>query len=357
MDIETKLQHALRPPTEEVVTQEELRSLFETNSKPVHYQGFEISGMLHVGSLMVSGNKIRDLQKAGVQAQVFLADWHSVMNEKFGGSWETIHIAEKYYREAFSFYCPGVKLVLGSELYHNNDDYWRSVVEFSRRSTLARITRCLTILGRSEKDKLSLAQFLYPPMQAVDIKFIGADIAHAGIDQRKVHMLARDVFPSMDLPKPIALHHHVMAGLAEPPKVEADAPKDEKVAAAKMSKSKPWTAIFLHDSTAEIADKLNKAYCPPKVAESNPVLELCKYLIFHPEKAALDIERPAKFGGPMQYVDYQQLEADYLAGKLHPGDLKPAVAKALDKLIAPIRSHFEKKPELLKVFESAKVTR
>lgn len=357
MDVETQVELALRPPTAEVVVADELRRLFETNSRPSHYIGFEISGQLHVGTLMMCGNKVRQLQQAGVRCQVFLADWHSVMNEKFGGSWETIRTAAKYYREAFEKYCPGVKVVLGSDLYHDNDDYWRGVVEFSRRITLARTSRCLTILGRSEKEKLSLAQFLYPPMQAVDIQFIQADIAHSGVDQRRVHMLAREVYPDLKWKKPVALHHHVLAGLAEPPRVEADASKDERVMAAKMSKSKPWTAVFIHDTAKQVEEKLQKAYCPPKVAEGNPVVELARFLVFNEAEASLRVERPAKFGGPAEYASYADLERDYREGKLHPGDLKPAVAAALDKLLEPVRSYFEKRPELLKVFESAPVTR
>jgi tyrosyl-tRNA synthetase len=35
------------------------------------------------------------------------------------------------------------------------------------------------------------------------------------------------------------------------------------------------------------------------------------------------------------------LEKDFLEGKVHPGDLKPAVAKALNELIEPVRQHFK----------------
>jgi len=55
MDVEQKIELVSRPPTEEIVTKEELKNLFETNSKPKHYIGLEISGFLHLGSLISTG--------------------------------------------------------------------------------------------------------------------------------------------------------------------------------------------------------------------------------------------------------------------------------------------------------------
>jgi len=50
MDVTEKVSLVSRPPTEEVVTQDELLELIKTTSPPNHYIGFEISGFLHLGS-------------------------------------------------------------------------------------------------------------------------------------------------------------------------------------------------------------------------------------------------------------------------------------------------------------------
>ncbi|MBI5225547.1 tyrosine--tRNA ligase [Candidatus Micrarchaeota archaeon] len=361
MDIETKLHFVNKPPTQEIVVQEELKSLLETNPHPRHYIGFEISGKLHLGSLLINGFKINDLGSAGFKTQVFLADWHSVINNKLEGNWEKIKTASKYYEEAFKFFCPDAKIVRGSELYAGNDEYWKDVILFSKNMTLARATRCLTILGRSEKDSLELAQYFYPSMQAIDIKHLEADLAHAGMDQRKIHMIAREVFPKLGLKKPLALHHHLIPGLTEPPKIanvsnSANTPsKEDEVAASKMSKSQPSSAIFIHDTEQEIKDKMKKAYCPETI-EGNPVLEIAKYLIFH-EKNRFTIERDGKFGGNLEFSSYQELENAFKEKKLHPMDLKSGVAKELNLIISPIRRHFENKSELLEVFNETKITR
>ena len=359
MDVETKLELSCKAPAEEVITREEMKALFETKSQPVHYIGMEVSGKLHLGSLLMNGFKINDFAKAGIRTQVLLADWHSVINNKLEGNWEKIKRASKYYEEAFKFFCPSVKITRGSELYENNNEYWKEVIMFSKHLTLARTERCLSILGRRASETTVLARYFYPPMQAIDIKHLGADIAHAGMDQRKIHMVAREVFPKMGFEKPIAVHHHILAGLSEPEKIDADihglSEKEEEVYAMKMSKSKPYTAIFIHDTEEEIKDKLKKAYCPPST-EGNPVLELAKYVVFHEQKE-LNVERPEKYGGNVVYENYAGVEKDYLEKKLHPSDLKNAVGNSVEKIIAPIRKHFEGKKEMMKVFEETAITR
>ncbi len=358
MDLEKKIELICKPPTEEILTVEELRQLLEVNNHPGHYIGFEISGMLHLGNFIVSGFKINDLLKAGVRCQAFLADFHSFINNKFGGDWNKILMATKYYEKAFKFFCPGVEIVVGSELYHNNDEYWKNLLRFSKHMTLSRTLRCMTIMGRSENEKLDLSQYFYPPLQATDIHEIGADIPQGGIDQRKAHILAREIFPKMGWKKPVAVHHHILMGIAEPVKLET-ADKLEQVIASKMSKSKPWTAIFIHDSKQEIKDKLQKAWCPERQVEMNPVLEIAKHVIFH-ENSVLKIERPAKFGGTVEFENYAQLEKAYAEGALHPMDLKSGVAEQIGLILEPLRNYFESNKEAkdcLSVVREAKITR
>jgi len=357
MDIETRLELIKRPPTEEILIEEELKQLLQSNDHPQHYQGFEISGMLHLGNFIISGFKINDFIKAGIKCQAYLADWHSFINNKFNGDWDKILIAAKYYEEAFKFFCPGIKIVVGSDLYHNNDEYWRNIMRFSKHMTLARTLRCMTIMGRSENEKLDLSQYFYPPMQAVDIKEIDADIPHGGMDQRKAHALAREIFPKMGWKKPVAVHHHLLMGIAEPVKLETK-DKLEQVVASKMSKSKPWTAIFIHDTEEQIREKLNKAWCPEKQTEMNPVLEIVKYIVFH-EKKTFKLERESKFGGPVEFESYEELEEQYSKGKIHPKDLKDSIAVEISNIIDPIRKHFEipANCKLLDVFKEVEITR
>lgn len=345
MDVTEKIELILKDPTEEVVTSEELTNLLQTNNKPKHYVGIEVSGFLHLGSLILTGFKINDFIKAGVKCTVFLADWHTFINNKLGSNWETIRKVSKYYEDAFKLFCPGVEIVQGSELYESRKDYWSEVVQFSKHISLPRTMKTLTIMGRSEKEKLDLAQLFYPPMQAVDIHAMDLDIVHAGIDQRKIHMLVRDTFPKLKWKVPIAVHHRLLPGLSAP--VE----QDEEVF-SKMSKSDPKSGILIHDSDEEISSKINKAWCEEGNIEKNPLLEISRHVIFH-EFDEINVERPEKFGGNVIYTEYSQLESDFGAKKLHPSDLKRTVANYLVKIISPIRNKLELKKELFDAIKNS----
>jgi len=352
MDIETKIKLVERPPTQEVITREELRKLFEEKDRPGHYIGLEISGLLHLGSLVLTGFKLRDLISSGVRATVYLADWHSAINRKLGGDWDRIKLASEYYADAFKYFVPGVRIVLGSDLYRGNDAYWKNVLEFSKHVSIARATRTLTIMGRSAREKLDLAQYFYPPMQSVDIHELQADIAHAGMDQRKVHMLAREVYPKLGWKPPVALHHELLLGLRKPERSGLDEEElQDMLISSKMSKSHPEASIFIHDSEKEIEDKMQKAFCPAKEVNMNPVLQYARLLIFH-EKNEFRVERPAKFGGDVVFESYEEVENAYAQGELHPADLKTAVARELNKMIEDVRKHFEGRVEDIKLLLS-----
>ncbi len=341
MDVTEKLDLIAKPPTEEIVTKDELLDLLKTNSSPKHYIGLEISGFLHLGSLISTGFKINDFIKAGINCTVFLADWHTLINDKLGGDWNTISKVSKYYADAFKLLCPGVKIVLGSELYESRKDYWFEFVNFTKHMSLARTMRTLTIMGRSEnEEKIDLAKLLYPPMQAVDIHSLELDIVHAGMDQRKIHMLVREIFPKMKWKVPIAVHHKLLPGLSEP----SDVSKESKIL-GKMSKSDPNSGVFIHDSDDDIKSKIKKAWCEEGNIENNPLLEITKHVILH-DFSEFNVERPEKFGGNVTYTNYSQLENDFSQKKLHPSDLKQTVSNYLIKIISPIREKLTLNEEL-----------
>lgn len=350
MDIETKLELIKSEPLEEIITEQDMRSLLETNGSPKHYLGIEISGMPHIGHILVAGKKINDLDKAGVKTQVLLADWHTVANNKLDGDWDRIIRASNFYKALFNTVCPNTRIVLGSDLYHGNDDYWKLVVQIARRTTMARATRTLVIQGRSERETLHVSQYIYPIMQAADIHALDVDIPHAGMDQRRIHVLAKEVFADMGMKKIVPIHHHLLPSLAEQPKVREGAEKEEIVAAMKMSKSRQGSAIPILADEAEIRAIMRTAWCPEAAVEGNPVMELCRYVIF-PIYGRLDVERSSKYGGDVSYASYQELSRSFSSSKLHPADLKNAVASALCSIMQPISSKFRhQKADLLKLF-------
>jgi tyrosyl-tRNA synthetase len=196
-------------------------------------------------------------------------------------------------------------------------------------------------MGRSEKEKLDFSQLMYPSMQSADIKALDLDIVHAGMDQRKIHMLVREIFPKLGWKVPVSVHHHLLPGLSEPSKFVLDGTdQDDYRISSKMSKTNQMGGISIHDDDSMIKNKISRAYCPIGVSENNPILEIIKYVIFH-RFSQFQIERPSKYGGNIVYDNYLNLEHDYNEKKIHPKDLKDTVSIYLNKAIEPIRDHFE----------------
>ncbi|MEM4598925.1 MAG: tyrosine--tRNA ligase [Candidatus Diapherotrites archaeon] len=362
--------------TEEVLTPEDLKKYIETGVKLKHYIGFEISGKVHLGTGLVTMAKVADLIKAGVDVSVFLADWHTWINDKLGGNRETIiRIAEGYFKESLiaGIKCNGgdpkkVTFVLASDLYKSSDDYWATVIDVSKNCTLARVMRSITIMGRKEGSSVDFAKLIYPPMQVADIFFQGVNIAHAGIDQRKAHVIAREVAlklkirPLLDKDgnkiKPIAIHTPLLAGLCKPPVWPMPKEKaKELLSELKMSKSQPDSCIFIHDSEDEIRRKLSNAFCCAGEVCYNPVLNWAKNIIFAREDAELTVKRPAKFGGDVTYCSYAELEKDFSEKKLHPLDLKNAVADKIIEILTPARKHFANPKQAKMLMEIEELTR
>jgi len=71
----------------EVVTEEEIEAMADDPDGKRAYVGYEPSGVLHIGH-MLTANKLIDLQEAGFEVTVLLADVHAYLNDK--GSFEEI---------------------------------------------------------------------------------------------------------------------------------------------------------------------------------------------------------------------------------------------------------------------------
>jgi len=331
---------------EELVKAEELMELLSEDRNATAYIGFEPSGLVHLGWVMVT-SKICDLSDAGVDVTVLWADWHAYINDKLGGSMENIRICAKYMEdcfEALGVKKDKVKFTYASDLL-DNITYWEKVIKIAKVTSLSRVKRSMTIMGRSEDEaEVDSSKMFYPMLQATDIFCLNADIAYAGMDQRRAHMLARDAAEKLGWKKPIALHTPLLPGLKGGDRMDP--------AASKMSKSDPDSSVNIHDCDDDIRRKMSKAFCPPEKEEeaANSVLMLCKYVIF-PRNGVLDIDRPEKFGGPVSFADYEDAAESYFSGKLHPMDLKKGVAEGLIKTLGPVRTFFASRPENLEAMK------
>ncbi|MFW9894661.1 MAG: tyrosine--tRNA ligase [Candidatus Thorarchaeota archaeon] len=334
----------LKEVGEEIIEENELREMIQwkvKNNKEIYaYDGFEPSGNIHIAQGLLRAINVNKITRAGIRFKFLVADWHAAANKKFGGNLDVIKKVGDFFIElwkACGMDLSKVEFIYASDL-ATEPQYWELVLKIGIETTLNRVLRCTQIMGRSESDKLYASQILYPLMQAADIFYLPADICQLGLDQRRVNMLAREVAKKLDRPKPVAIHHHMLMGLTKPSKTNLKG--IDRAIEFKMSKSDPDTSIFMLDGPDDVKRKIDKAYCPPKQFNENPILEYCKYIIFE----LIDIfrvERPEKYGGLIEYTSYEDLEKDYVNGKLNPADLKPAVITYLNRFLSPIIRHFE----------------
>jgi len=340
MDLNERIE-IIKNNAEEIVTLEELKVLLETNEHPKAYVGFEPSGFVHIGFL-VCANKIKDLIKAGFDVTILLADWHAFINDKLDGSMENIRKCGKYMEDCFLSLGVNAKIVYASDLI-DKKEYWEKVIRIAKNSSLARIRRAMTIMGRKESEaETDSSKLIYPSMQAADIFELNVDVALGGMDQRKAHMLARDVSEKLGWKKPIAVHTSLLGSLTGAERMES-----------KMSKSSPESCVFIHDSEEDIKRKIKNAYCPMET-EGNPVIDICKHIIFR-EHETITIERPEKYGGNLNLTETELLKV--YPKELHPADLKSAVSKHLIQILEPVREYFRKNPENLETVKKFTITR
>lgn len=304
----------------EIVTENELVELLKKKKNPVVYCGYEPNGPVHLGHF-VTIVKLRDLLNAGFKIKILLADVHALLNRK--GEEDVIAKEVEAWKKTIKAIGLKAEVVLGSD-YQFNKDYQIDVMRLAQKSTINRGLRAMQEIAR-DVENATISQLWYPLMQVADIKALGVDVALGGMEQRKVHMIGKDMSAVLGY-EFSAIHTPLITSLKGP--------------GQKMSKSIQGSGISVTDSYGEIKKTLNGAYCPEGEIKENPVLQIAQYIIF-PLLDRLEVNRPEKFGGNVSFKDYASLEKMFSAKKLHPMDLKGSVADALEKIIAPIRKNFK----------------
>lgn len=303
----------------EVVTPEELREKLENNRKTA-YIGYEPSGKVHLGHA-ITVKKMIDLQKAGFKIKILLADLHAYLNGK--GSLEEIKEISEYNAECFRALglSEDTEFILGSS-FQTEEDYTMKVYQLALSTTLTRARRSMAQITRDDEDH-HVAEVIYPLMQVVDMLFLEVDLAVGGMEQRKIHMLARDNLPKLGFASPVCIHTPLLHGTD---------------GSDKMSSSKE-NFIAIDDEPDIIRKKIKKSYCPAGEVEGNPILEITHHFIFS-EMDTLIIERPEKFGGNLELTQDELLKM-YGDGDLHPMDLKNGVADCLVEILEPVRNYLK----------------
>jgi len=266
--------------------------------------------------------KLRELSDAGFKVKILLADVHAMLNRK--GDEKEIGKEVKSWKKTLRALGNDFEVVLGSD-FQFKKEYQFDVMRLAQSTSISRGLRSMQEIARDVKNA-TISQLWYPLMQAVDIKYLEADIALGGMEQRKVHMVAKDMAKILDYDF-VAFHTPLITSLKGP--------------GEKMSKSIKGSGISVVDSREEIKKTIKGAYCPERESDDNPVLQISEFIIF-PLLKVFKVKRDKKFGGNLKIKTYEELEKIYVSGKLHPLDLKNAVSDHLEEIVGPIRKNFSK---------------
>ena len=328
-----------------------------------HYIGFEISGKIHLGSGIMTALKVKALQEAGVVCTFWLADFHTWINNKLDGKLETIDKVSREYFEPMMLECcravgcdvSKIEVLRATEVYEtkvSGKPFFAFDLQVAKNLTLNRVLKSISVTGKKEEENVNFGILRYPPMQVADAFFMQTHIVHAGMDQRKCHVLMRETAPKLDYEyqlkiggkpvAPIAVHHALLLGLGKPDGDQGSRMRDEAMEDAKMSKSKPNTCIFPDDSEELIASKIKKAYCPMPNLELqtiqeveneqklNPILNWIENMIM-PIQGNFEII--SREGLVSNYAQFHTLWSDYCSGLIHPVDLKSSLTVVLVKIL------------------------
>ncbi|MEK6914420.1 MAG: tyrosine--tRNA ligase [Nanoarchaeota archaeon] len=307
----------------EIVSEEELRELLEKKKNPVVYWGTAITGkpsLAYFFPLL----KLSDFIKAGFKVKILLADLHGALD---GTPWHILEHRYDYYKEIII----QILRVLGTDLkkiefiqgskFQLEPEYAYDVLKMASICSVNDCKRAASEVVKFGENPM-LGGLIYPIMQALDEEYLKVDIQFGGLDQRKILMFARENLSKIGYDHRIEIMNPMIQGLM----------------GKKMSSSDPKSKIDLNDNDKVINEKVNKAYCFE--GDSNcGIIEFLKYVIMVIKKDKKEnflIKRAEKFGGNVSYNNYEDIEKDFVAKRLHPMDLKNAFTEEIINLLSKI---------------------
>ena len=305
----------------EILVEDELRSIMRKirneNERIYVYIGFEPSNVLHLGALVASEPLIK-LAQYGVRIKFLLADVHAWLNGK-GELEELRSLAERNERllkglcNARGIDLSLVEFVYGSD-YQFKEDYVKLVLQLSKFVTAAKARKSMDMISKKDY-AYRVSSEIYALMQVIDIGYLNVRIAVGGLDQRKIHVLAREYLEKCGYDKPVAIHTPIILGL------------DGK---SKMSKSLENT-ILLTDDEPSIQQKIWNAFCPEGQVQNNPLIDIVKYVVF-PWKGHLEIEN-------RRFEVFHEFENAWIRKEIPASKLKEAIIIEVNEILNRISTN------------------
>lgn len=332
----------------EIIGESDLKRKISENKTLRVYWGTAPTGKIHIGYFFPM-KKIADFLCAGCEVTILIADLHAFLDNS-KSPLDKIKLRTQYYQEVIKGILDSLgvdhgnlRFVVGSS-FQLKPEYTMDLLKLANITGILSAQKASSEVVKQTSNPL-LTSLMYPLMQALDEQYLDVDIQFGGIDQRKIFVYAREHMPLIGYSRKIHLMNPMIGGLS------TVATGGEKI---KMSSSDKDGKLDLLFTPKEIQKLVSKTYCLPGEIKDNTPLNLVKTLLFpilHDQKSSFVIDRPEKFGGKLEYYDFQSLEAAFVDQKLHPADLKLGITSLLVKLTEPVRVRFssEEMQKLLKI--------
>jgi tyrosyl-tRNA synthetase len=322
----TKRFELIKRNTQEIVQEEELKTLLKEKKHPVVYWGTAVTGKPSIAYLFPL-LKLRDFISAGFTVKVLFADLHGALD---GTAWEVLERRYVYYEEAIRqiLFALGtdmkkIEFVKGSE-FQLSPEYSFDILKLASLNSVRDTQRAAAEVVKFD-DNPQLGGLLYPIMQALDEEYLQVDVQFGGVDQRKILMFARENHPKIGYTPRVAVMNPMIPGLV----------------GKKMSSSEEKTKIDLTDSPEVVEKKIVGADMVAGIPD-NGVMAFLKYVIMVIKEdagKAFVIERDKRYGGALSFKTYEKIEKAFIQKELHPLDVKHAVAKEINVLLTKVQSN------------------
>lgn len=322
---------------QEVLNPQIIKNVLEVEKRPLKvYWGTAPTGKPHCG-YFVPMIKLAHLLKAGVEVTVLVADLHAFL-DNMKAPLEVVQHRAKYYEFLIKSILTSInvpverlKFVLGSS-YQLTPEYTLDLFKLSNSVSQNDAKRAGADVVKQVANPL-LSGLIYPLMQVLDEEYLKVDVQLGGVDQRKIFVLAEENIQSLGYKKRAHLMNRMVPGLMQ---------------GGKMSASDPNSKIDLLEEPKTVKKKINQAFCAPGNIEDNGLLAFVKNVLgpiyelkYGDGTFEFFIDRPDKYGGPITFKTYQELEDSFTKEELSPVDLKSGVADAINVLLAPIIEEYK----------------
>lgn len=316
---------------QEVLNPQIIKNVLEVEKRPLKiYWGTAPTGKPHCG-YFVPMTKLAHFLKAGCEVTVLLADLHAFL-DNMKASLEVVNYRAKYYElivkailKSINVPIEKLNFVVGSS-YQLSSQYTMDIFRLSNRVSQNDAKRAGADVVKQVANPL-LSGLIYPLMQALDEEFLKVDVQFGGVDQRKIFVLAEENLEALGYKKRAHLMNKMVPGLGQ---------------GGKMSASDPNSKVDILEEPKTVKKKINSAFCEPGNITENGLIAFIENVVapiqkLKHDKFSFPINRPEKYGGPINYDSVEAIKSDFAEQKLAPPDLKSGVSDAINELLAPIR--------------------